>query len=169
MPEQTTHPAPAGAGFKGGIIMPGPFVYPNVESLVGKGTVPDRAGNFKGECVSLVKYHIPALYNAKTPTWKEGVNVIETLKNGGTIEKGTAIATFHRDGKFQSGDGHAAFYAGHFLDANEGIRIIVIEQYLGTWPTKVIESRALHNKEKKANGEWDDRSNNGRAFSVIML
>jgi hypothetical protein len=146
--------------------MPGPFVHPHVESLEGQDTVADRAGNFKGECVSLVKYYISALYNAETSTWKEGVNVIETLKNGGTIEKGTAIATFHKDGKFKSGKGHAAFYAGYFKETNGKIRIYVIEQYK---PLLYIKKRLLNNWGKGPDGDWNDRSNNGEAFSVITL
>jgi hypothetical protein len=168
MPEQTTHPAPAGAGFKGGIIMPGPFVYPNVESLLQPDRVPDIAGNFMGECVSLVKRYIPALQNAETRTWKEGVNVIETLKNGGTIEKGTAIATFV-NGKFESGHGHAAFYAGYYIGSDGDIYIFVVDQYLGSTPSNGVQKRQLSNYGRDVNDNWRRRSNNGRAFSVIML
>ncbi|MDR2014385.1 MAG: hypothetical protein LBP99_02005, partial [Azoarcus sp.] len=88
--------------------MAGPYVYTNPTSLVGKPYVADVAGNYLGECVSLLKRHIPALSNRKSTTWIKGPNVIETLKSGGTIIEGTAIATFTQNGSF---DGHAAFFA----------------------------------------------------------
>jgi hypothetical protein len=145
------------------------FVYGgDVNSLIGKDRVKDIAGGYEGECVSLIKRYIPALENRGTWDWKEGPNVIEALKKGRTIAKGTAIATFV-DGKFKSGHGHAAFYNGHFYDDDEGIRIYVIEQFNGSTPTLKIQERLLHNFGKDANGDWERRSNNGRAFSIILL
>jgi hypothetical protein len=59
---------------------------------------------------------------------------------------------------------------GYFRDPdpNKGIRIMVVEQYLGRHPSKGIQERPLDNFEKNPDGTWYDRSNNGRAFSVIL-
>lgn len=116
--------------------MAGPYVYNNPMSLVGNPYVADVAGNYLGGCVSLLKHHISGLQNRTTGTWIEGRNVIETIRSGGTIPIGTAIATF-RNGRFESGNGHAAFFAGWRNDphpdrGNPGIRIIVVEQYSGS-------------------------------------
>jgi hypothetical protein len=147
----------------------GSFVYDgNVNSLLNKKPVKDIAGNYEGECVSLVKRYIPALQNRSTRDWKEGANVIEALKKGVTIAKGTAIATFV-NGKFISGHGHAAFYNGYFYDNTGDLRISVIEQYNGTRPSDGVQERPLPNEGKDANGDWINRSNNGRAFSIILL
>jgi len=147
--------------------MAGPYVYSNPLSLVGKDYVADVAGNYLGGCVSLVKHYIPELQNRTTASWIEGRNVIETIKSGGSIMIGTAIATF-RNGRFESGNGHAAFFAGSFKDPKEGIRIIVVEQYLGGNPSNKIIKRELRNRGKNANGTYNDPSNNGEAFSVIL-
>jgi hypothetical protein len=147
--------------------MPGPFVYANAELLDGKPYVADIAENNEGECVSLVKHYIVPLQNVSTKAWKEGVNVIEALKKGTMIAKGTAIATFV-NGKFKSKHGHAAFYIGHVFDRDGDIRIDVIEQYLGRFPSGKIKRRLLPNRGKDKSGNYIDRSNNGRAFSVIM-
>jgi hypothetical protein len=92
----------------------------------------------------------------------------ETLKKGVTIAKGTAIATFV-NGRFISGHGHAAFYNGYFYDNIGDLRISVIEQYKGTYPTNGVKERPLPNEGKDADGNWSNRSNNGRAFSIILL
>ena len=149
--------------------MAGPYVYPNPRSLVGKPYAKDIAGRNEGECVSLIKKYITELQNKRTTTWIEGPNVIEIIKKGGTILEGTAIATFV-NGRFESGHGHAALYVGWINDPNpdQGIRIIVVEQYKGTWPTNGIKERPLLNYGKLPDGTWDRRSNNGRAFSVIL-
>jgi hypothetical protein len=154
---------------EGATIMAGPYVYPNPHSLVGHGYVADVANNNLGECVSLVKHFIPELQNRSTQTWVEGRNVIETLENGESILEGTAIATFV-NGRFISGHGHAAFYAGWIHDTNSSpsTRILIVEQFRGDRPTNGIVKRLLPNYGKKPDGTWDRRSNNGRAFSVIL-
>ncbi|MDR2017318.1 MAG: BPSL0067 family protein [Syntrophobacterales bacterium] len=149
--------------------MAGPYVYPNPTSQIGKPHVADIAGNYLGECVSLVKRYIPELKNRSTSTWTKGPNVIETLKNGGTIMEGTAIATFV-NGRFVSGHGHAAFFVGSFDDPNPeqgtpGIRIIIVEQFKNS--VRIIE-RKLFNRGKNADGSYVNPSNNGEAFSVIL-
>jgi hypothetical protein len=158
--------APAGADSKEK-IMAGPYVYLNPLSLRSKLHVADIAGNYEGECVSLVKKYIPELQNRSTRAWIEGPNVVETIKKGGTIMEGTAIATFV-DGRFISGHGHAAFYVGWINDPNEGIRIRVVEQYLGEYPTEGVVDRLLHNWGKNPDGSYPHRSNNSAAFSVIL-
>jgi len=145
-------------------MMAGPYIYPNPISLVGKPYVADIAGNYLGECVSLVKHHIPALQNRSTRTWIKGPNVIETLKNDGVIMTGTAIATF-RNGKF---NGHAALFAGYEKDSSGNIYIKIVDQYLGGNPSGRIILRPLDNKGKKPDGSYIDPSNNGEAFSVIQ-
>jgi hypothetical protein len=149
--------------------MAGPYVYTNPTSLVDKDHVADIAGNYLGECVSLVKKFIPELQNRRSSTWIEGPNVIETLKNGGTIIEGTAIATF-RNGSFVSGNGHAAFFAGWVDDpkprfGNPGIRIVIIDQFQGSGG---IIQRPVYSLGKDTNGNYINPSNNGNAFSVIL-
>jgi hypothetical protein len=148
--------------------MPGPFVYAGVDALKDHSYVADIAGNYLGECVSLVKHYIPQLQNLSTGTWRKGVNVIETLKSGGTIAKGTAIATFI-NGHFASGNGHAALYVERVRYTDGSIRIYVMEQYLGGLPSGGIKKRLLRNFGKSASGNYNNPSNNGEAFSVIML
>ncbi|GHT95768.1 hypothetical protein AGMMS49545_19290 [Betaproteobacteria bacterium] len=145
--------------------MPGPFVYAHAELLVGSAHVSDIAGEETGQCVSLVKRYIQLLQNVSSQTWKKGVNVIETLKNGGTIAKGTAIATFTGE-RFMSRHGHAAFYLGHESYPDGSIRIYVVEQYLRS---DGVQKRLLQNRGKDSSGDYIDRSNNGEAFSVILL
>ncbi|MDR2260910.1 MAG: hypothetical protein LBE06_08295, partial [Azoarcus sp.] len=54
----------------------GAFVYDgDVNSLKSDKYVKDIAGNYDGECVSLVKRYIPALQNRSTRDWREGPNV----------------------------------------------------------------------------------------------
>jgi len=147
--------------------MPGSYVYLNPMLLVGKPYVADVAGNYLGECVSLVKHYIPALQNRKSSTWIEGPNVIETIRNGGAIAHGTAIATFKNE-RFISNDGHAGFYAGYETDSSGNIRINIVEQYLGGNPSVRIILRLLPNRGKDASGNYINPSNNGEAFSVIL-
>lgn len=68
--------------------MPGPYVYPNPRSQIGKPYVADIAGNYLGECVSLLKHYIPGLQNRHTSTWIKGPNVMETIKMAGRSGKG---------------------------------------------------------------------------------
>jgi hypothetical protein len=154
--------------------MAGPYVYLNPRSLVGKPYVADIAGNHRGECVSLLKHYINELKNKRTTTWIEGPNVIETLEKGGTILEGTAIATFV-NGRFPlptpkepDAHGHAAFFAGYVRNKDGEIFISIVDQYLGKWPSGAIQERPLKNSGKDPDGNWSDRSNNGRAFSVIL-
>jgi hypothetical protein len=147
--------------------MSGPYIYSNPRSLINNEYVADVAGNNLGECVSLVKHYVPELQNRSSRTWIEGRNIIKTLREGGTIIEGTAIATF-RNGSFESGHGHAAFFAGWFKDHKDEIRIIVIEQYLGGFPTNGIKERPLLNRGKNPDGSYVDPSNNGEAFSEIL-
>jgi len=149
--------------------MPGPFVKEYVESLVNTPYRADAANNNRGECVSLVKAEIPALANVSSSRWREGVNVIQAIQSGNEPRKGTAIATFV-NGRFHSGHGHAAFYWRYEIDPNSNPkeRIYIIEQYLHP-PTGGVVSRLLYNLGKDSNGNYLHRSNNGEAFSVIML
>jgi hypothetical protein len=144
--------------------MAGPYIYSNVISLVGKPYVDDAAENYLGECVSLVKHYVPALQNRSTKVWVKGPNVIETLKDGGVIMTGTAIATFG-NGSFSC---HASFFAGYEKDTSGNFHIKIVDQYLGSRPFGGIILRILKNKGKDANGIYNDPSNNGEAFFVIL-
>ncbi|MDR1423047.1 MAG: BPSL0067 family protein [Azoarcus sp.] len=148
--------------------MSGPYIYSNPRSLIDpQKRVGDVAGNYVGECVSLLKYYIHDLQNRKTTLWMEGRNVIEAIERGESIAEGTAIATFI-NGRFISGHGHAALFSRYTRDENGEIVIYVIEQYLGGRPSTGIQERLLPNSGKNPDGTWHDRSNNGRAFSVIL-
>ena len=96
----------------------------------------------------------------KASTWDEGTVV---KSNGGTIVKGTAIATFV-DGKYPNKltGNHAAFYISQ---NSAGIK--VMDQWSGGSKPKV-SSRTLSFKGQKADGTYIDPSNNGDAFSVIL-
>jgi hypothetical protein len=169
--------------------MAGPYVYANPTSLVDSTKwVNDGYGGYYKQCVSLLKYYVPQLKGTSTSTWIKGVNVIETLNNGGSIAEGTAIATFLK-GKntFTSGHGHAAFFVSarkvkfkkdvwEEVEVNgkkkkvkkevelEEYRITIVEQYDGS---PGIYMRELQNYGK-TDGEYNDYSNNGEAFCVIL-
>jgi hypothetical protein len=91
------------------------------------------------------------------------------IQNGSAIAHGTAIATF-KNMHFQSGNGHAAFFAGLVAEPNPqpgkpNIRIVIVDQYQGSG---TIILRKLKNYGKDANGNYINSSNNGEAFAVIL-
>ena len=143
--------------------MSGPYVYPAPKLLIGEPHVADKAGRNLGQCVSLLKHYIEDLQDRLSSSWKEGDNVIETLKKGDEILEGTAIATF-RNGEFVSGNGHAALFSCYKEEKGE-IFIVVVDQYSSSGG---IVERRLKNFGQNADGTWENQSNNGRAFSVIL-
>ena len=122
-----------------------PYTYSDAKTLVGKPIVDDGKGNFKGECVSLVKKHITM---PQTSKWRMGM-----LVRGGKIKEGTVIATFF-DGK--SYKGHAAFYV-----SQDGDGITVVDQYQGL---QKIQTRKIRFKGKS---DTKDGVNDGDSYSVV--
>lgn len=131
--------------------MPGPYVYTQVSSLEGT----DKVGS--ESCVALVQYYTrPGL----TSTWSEGTQV---KGNGDTIRKGTAIATFV-DGKYpnRSTGNHAAYYI-----EQDASGIWIMDQWKGSTKLKVSK-RKVRFLGTKDDGSYENPSNNGDAFSVIL-
>lgn len=122
------------------------FVYAEAKKLVGKPLVDDGKGNYKGECVSLVKRYTAA---PQTSKWKMGATVRGNLK----IKEGTAIATFFDGKKYQ---GHAAFYI-----SQDGDGVTVVEQYAGL---QKVQLRKIRFKGKSTT---KDGVNDGDSYSVV--
>ena len=123
-----------------------PYILSTAKDLAGKPIVDDGKGNYKGECVSLVKKNINI---PQTTKWKAGILV----RGGQNIKEGTVIATFF-DG--QSYKGHAAFYLSQDADG-----ITVVEQYKGL---QKIQTRKIRFKGKS---DTKDGVNDGDSYSVV--
>lgn len=126
------------------------YSYINAEKLKSKPLVGT------GNCVALIQIYAAA---PQTSQWKEGVKVVDNLKD---IKKGTAIATFV-NGRYpnKSTGNHAAF----FISGNEN-GIMVVDQWKSN-NNKTIRERFLKRLGKDANGNYINPSNNADAFSVI--
>lgn len=122
------------------------YIYTDAKTLVGKPLVDDGKGNYKGECVSLVKKYVSTL--PQTPKWKMGSAV-----RGKKVAEGTVIATF-MDGKTYNG--HAAFYLSQDTDG-----ITVVEQYNGL---QKIQTRKIRFKGKST---VKDGVNDGDSYSLV--
>lgn len=74
----------------------------------------DGAGNYPGQCVSLVKA-LTFTSNIGTDSWKIGKRVID-----GGVMPGTAIATFTKNNntQYNSGIDHAAIFKGYLADGS---------------------------------------------------
>lgn len=86
------------------------------DDVLGKAKFVNAKGNT--ECVEFVRQAASA---PPTPTWKAGIQVMGAEPGG--ILRGTAIATFDKDGKYPA-DGlgkHAAIYLSH---SPLGIRVL---------------------------------------------
>ena len=70
------------------------YMYADAKTVVGKPLVDDGKGNYKGECVSLVKKYVPTL--PQTSKWKMGGAV-----RGKKVAEGTVIATFLDDKNYK--------------------------------------------------------------------
>ena len=134
--------------------MGGPYVYSKVDDLEGKEKVSLTS------CASLVQWYTRAPGDAKK-TWREGIKV---RGNGGTIKRGTAVATFV-NGRYPSGlhGKHAALYL-----EQDATGEWVMDQWEGeSKPT--ISKRLMLFKGKTGDGKsFVDPANNGDALSVIM-
>lgn len=122
------------------------YIYADAKKLVGIPLVDDGKGNYKGECVSLVKKYSSA---PRTSDWIMGVNV----RGSTNIKEGTAIATFFDGKKYK---GHAAFYISQDADG-----ITVVEQYTGL---QKVQSRKIRFKGKST---VKDGVNDGDSYSVV--
>lgn len=110
-------------------------------------SVDDGAGNFPGECVSIVKkFCAPAM--PPTKQWRRGAKV----QGKKDVRGGTAIATFQTNGRFKSRDGHAAI----FVDQDDK-GITVWDQF--NHPKKGVGTRYLPFKNSKDVTDGNDGSN----------
>ncbi len=122
------------------------YMYADPQKLIGRPLVDDGKGNYKGECVSLVKKYVPML--PPTSGWKMGDRV-----RGSKLSEGAVIATFF-DGKTYKG--HAAFYV-----SQDGDGITVVEQYNGL---QKVQSRKIRFRGKS---DVKDGVNDGDSYSVV--
>ncbi|MFH1897931.1 MAG: BPSL0067 family protein [Candidatus Desantisbacteria bacterium] len=119
-----------------------PYICKNPESYEGK-----KVGS--GECVAFVQEAAKA---PNTSSWKKGVAVRNKL----SLKKGTAIATFNKDGKYpnNSTGNHAAIYLSQNTNG-----IWVCDQ----WRKQgMVRTRLIRFK-----GGEGSPSNDGDAFFVI--
>lgn len=124
-----------------------------------KGETPD-AGS--GEWVDLIKEYVPGLKGKSTSTWRAGASVMEA---GSTIRRGTAIATFDKDGRFPRGDSgqHAALV----------LRVMASGIWVADrWRSKSNISKRLirippPHRQRNPDGSFPNASNNALAFRVI--
>lgn len=126
------------------------YIYPDAEMLVGNTKVDDGAGNYPGQCVSLIKKFTGA---PPTSQWKKGPPV----RGNSALRIGTAIATFINDRypSYSTGN-HAAFYCGQ--DAS-GIWVVDQSSRL----QKIQKRKILF----RGNTGGNERVNDGDAYSVI--
>ena len=119
--------------------------------------IPASDVGFGVQCVGLVKRYSHA---GPTTGWKAGSNVM-SLAASGRLAKGTAIATFSANGRYQSArhGNHACFFISFQPNG-----ILVLEQHVppnfGTIQTRTIRSRGADSKVSP--------SDNANAFSVIL-
>lgn len=111
-------------------------------------TVPGATGT---QCVSFLKATIPALSGKTTRMWVKG----DDVKQGTSLDAGTAIATFVNGTYPQNATGHAAVYV-----SQNGNGIQVLDQW------------ASQGKVLKRTIRWiplkpGDIVNDAKAFSVI--
>ena len=116
----------------------------------------------KGECVDIIKVFVPGLKGKSTTTWRAGAWVMEA---GNTIRRGTAIATFDKDGRFpQHRSGQHAAIVLRVMPSG----IWVVDQ----WRSKRIITKRLirippPHHQRNPDGSFPDASNNALAFRVI--
>ena len=148
--------------------MSGPYVINDpalLQSLVGKDAVVEDPA-YGVQCVALVKVYATNDNGepcARSRDWTQGGSVKDAAA-AGTIEKGTAVATFNKDGKYPSSasGNHACF----FVEAQkDGTGFLVLEQHVNPFPDK-IQNRVLSYKGKPENGAI--QMNNGDCYSIIL-
>jgi hypothetical protein len=137
------------------------YVYKDVDELA-KGKTP-LAGS--GTCVDLIKVYVPGLIGRSTTTWRPGAWVMEA---GGSIPKGTAIATFGPDGRFPHHEHgqHAAIVVRVMASG-----IWVVDQWANDPEKPRISLRLIRvpppHKQRNADGTFPSMSDNALAFRVI--
>ncbi len=148
--------------------MAGPYVINDpalLQSLVGKDAVVESP-DYGVQCVALLKvYGVNENGEkcARSRDWSQGTSVKDAVA-AGTIERGTAIATFNKDGKYLSlaTGNHACFFVEEQKDKSG---ILVLEQHVDPFPDK-IQNRVLKYKGKPDNGAI--QMNNGDCYSIIL-
>jgi len=148
--------------------MAGPYVINDpalLQSLVGKDAVVEDPA-YGVQCVALIKVY--AVNDggercARSRDWAQGASVKDAVE-AGKIERGTAIATFNKDGKYLSAPtgNHACF----FVEAQaDGSGFLVLEQHVDPFPDK-IQNRVMKYKGKPENGAI--QMNNGDCYSIVL-
>jgi hypothetical protein len=148
--------------------MSGPYVINDpalLLSLVGKDAVVEDS-KYGVQCVALVKIYgvnDKGEKCARSRDWSVGTSVKDAVA-AGTIERGTAIATFNKDGKYPSSatNNHACFFVEEQKDKSG---FLVLEQHVDPFPDK-IQNRVLKYKGKPENGAI--QMNNGDCFSIVL-
>jgi hypothetical protein len=151
--------------------MPGPYVIRDVALLLSldkKDAVIDDAdvGAKEVQCVFLVKNYTDC---GSTKDWKKGLLVKEAIASCSPgmqtgIARGTAIATFNKDGKYASNPkgNHACFF---IEEQKDGSGFLVLEQHVDPHPDK-IQMRVLKYKGVPDGGKI--QVDNGDCYSVIL-
>jgi hypothetical protein len=148
--------------------MSGPYVINDpglLLSLVDKDAVVESPA-FGVQCVALVKMYTindKGEKCARSKDWSPGTSVKDAV-DAGTIERGTAVATFNKDGKYLSmaTGNHACL----FVEAQkDGSGFLVLEQHVDPFPNK-IQNRVLKYTGKPDNGAI--QMGNGDCYSIIL-
>jgi hypothetical protein len=148
--------------------MSGPYVINDpalLLSLVGKDAVVEDPG-YGVQCVALVKIYTindAGQKCARSRDWEAGTSVKDAV-DAGTIERGTAIATFNKDGKYLSAP--TGNHACLFVEAQkDGSGFLVLEQHVDPIPDR-IQNRVLKYQGKPDNGAI--QMNNGDCYSIVL-
>jgi hypothetical protein len=138
-------------------------------------TLPGQLKVDTGECARLVQVMVPQI--GHTSTWRPGERVLDVLARGGTIESGTAVATFVNGRYPTAGHRHAAFYEGPAYNTSGTLNgIILLDQWnpqVTPWnphpaPRDDIRRRTVQPKGKmRPDGSFPQISDNAEAFYVI--
>lgn len=144
-----------------------PYTYPAVDSLDRKPFIGS------GTCVDLVKRLVPGLIGQPTASWRAGENLMDALKAGKAISKGTAIATF-KNGRYpqacETGYRGSCHHAGLLLAIQPG-GIWIMDQYTGDETRQFVARRFIHipppNMKTLPDGSFRNAGNNPFAFYVI--
>jgi hypothetical protein len=133
-------------------------------------TLPTLPKVATGECARLVQMYTPQV--GPTSSWKPGERVVDILERGGTIEPGTAVATFVRGRYPTAGHRHAAFYEGPVRSSSGKVMgIILIDQWNtqpGAAERPLIGRRSAYRRgAMRSDGGFSQISDNAEAFYVI--
>jgi hypothetical protein len=135
------------------------YTYNDVDKLA-EGKTPNVDS---GECVDIVKELVPGLKGRPTSSWRAGAWVMEA---GASIPRGTAIATFDKNGKFpQRRTGQHAALVLRVMPSG----IWVVDQWRNNRGkiTRRFLQIPIPRLQHNADGSFRDASNNPLAFRVI--